>query len=185
MLPGAVDYSYLITNTGNVTLTGIALKDTNTDFGAGLSGDDPGAGGDDDLQCRAHGDAGRAGLWVLTLVNSVDAGSDQGAAASDSLSLPVARARLTVEKSSTTVEVTAPAPSLQLPRDEHGQRDPDGHRPGRHNTAQPLSGTTLAPAGTTTCSAVPHGARPSWTWVGLSTTASTRAPTRGPWRATR
>ena len=43
-VPGAVDYSYLITNTGNVTLTGIALKDHEHRLGAGLSGDDPGAG---------------------------------------------------------------------------------------------------------------------------------------------
>ena len=82
-VPGAVDYSYLITNTGNVTLTGIALKDTNTD------------------------------------------------------SAPVC---------------------LE---------------------------TTLVPAGTTTCSAVHTVTQAEWTWVGLSTTASTRAPTRGPWRATR
>src|SRR5260370_22900828 len=30
--PGAVSYSYLVTNTGNVTLTGVSLADDNVDF---------------------------------------------------------------------------------------------------------------------------------------------------------
>ncbi len=55
-----VPYSYLVTNTGNVTLTGSALADTNTDATPGLRRDHPRPDRDHDLHRGPHRDPGRA-----------------------------------------------------------------------------------------------------------------------------
>ena len=58
---GAVDYSYLVTNTGNVTLSGIALVDDNTDSAPVCLVTTLAPAGDDDLQREPQRQPGRAG----------------------------------------------------------------------------------------------------------------------------
>ena len=140
---GAVDYSYLVTNTGNVTLTGIALVDDNTDAAPVCLVTTLAPA--ETTTCSASHSVSQAELDLgADIVNNVDAGSDQGATASDSLSLPVSQSpALTVEKSSTTSRSDRHRRRrLQLPDNEHGQRDPDGYCPGRrqHRLGAGLSG---------------------------------------------
>ncbi|MBJ7883081.1 DUF7507 domain-containing protein, partial [Gelidibacter salicanalis] len=101
-----IPYSYLVTNTGNVTLTGISLSDDNVDA-------DP-AGGDATLApgatttftanytvTQADIDAGG------NVTNNVVASSNEAPDAPDDLDIPVSQNPLmTVVKSSTTTEVT-------------------------------------------------------------------------------
>ena len=59
--PQTVQYSYLVTNAGNVTLTGIALSDDNDANNLSVPEDEPRATRVDDLHGDAHVHAGGAG----------------------------------------------------------------------------------------------------------------------------
>ena len=153
---GAVDYSYLITNTGNVTLTGIALVDDNTDSAPVCLVTTLAPA--ETTTCSATHSVTQGELDAgADIVNNVDAGSDQGATASDSLSLPVSQSpALTVEKSSTTSSITATgAVDYSYLITNTGNVTLTGIALVDDNTAAaPVClVTTLAPAGTTTCSA--------------------------------
>jgi len=106
--PGTVTYSYLVTNTGNVSLTGISLSDDNDN---------------DDMDCPATTLAVGASMTCTashtftqaelnaggTLDNTVTASSNEAPDDTDSLSIPITQTpALTVVKSSTTTELTAP-----------------------------------------------------------------------------
>ncbi|MBK9726081.1 MAG: DUF11 domain-containing protein [Actinomycetales bacterium] len=61
-----VDYSFVVTNTGNVTVTGITVTDTFTapagpEPDRDLPGHDPGSGRVDDVHRQLHGDPGGCG----------------------------------------------------------------------------------------------------------------------------
>ena len=103
--PQTVSYSYLVTNTGNVTLTGIALSDDNdnNDLSCPATSLAPGQS----MTCaashtftQAELDAnGSATTGSGFLTNTVTATSDQAAPASDTLSIPIVqRPRLTLVK---------------------------------------------------------------------------------------
>jgi uncharacterized repeat protein (TIGR01451 family) len=111
--PQAVAYDYLVTNTGNVTLTGINLADDNagavtcpnTTLGVGAS-----------MTCTAShlftqtelNQNGSPTPGSRVLHNNVTAHSSQAPDAHDSLDIPIARnAALTVAKSSTTTTLSS------------------------------------------------------------------------------
>jgi uncharacterized repeat protein (TIGR01451 family)/LPXTG-motif cell wall-anchored protein len=111
---GTVDYSYLVTNTGNVTLTGISLSDDNdnNDMSCPAATLDPGAY----MTCTATHTFTQAELDANgsptpgsgVLYNLVTASSNEAPDATDDLSIPISVGpSLTVVKSSTTSEVTA------------------------------------------------------------------------------
>ena len=93
---GLVTYNYLVTNTGNTTLTGISLADDNVDAGVdcgGVTSLDPGA----DMQCTATHDViqdeltdnGSPVPGSGFLVNVVTASSGESEDATDTLSIPI------------------------------------------------------------------------------------------------
>jgi large repetitive protein len=113
--PATVTYSYLVTNTGNVTLTGITLSDDNDN---------------DDMNCPATTLAVGASMTCTSthtftqaeldangsptvdsgiLYNQVTADSNETSPITDDLSIPITKtATMTVEKSSTTITLSAP-----------------------------------------------------------------------------
>ena len=103
--PQTVSYSYLVTNTGNVTLTGIALSDDNdnndltcpaTSLAPAQSMPCTASHTFTQAELDANGSA-TAGSGFLT--NTVTATSDQAAPATDTLSIPIVqRPRLTLVK---------------------------------------------------------------------------------------
>jgi len=102
-----VPYSYLLTNTGNVTLTGIALSDDNTDA-VPVCGDTtlaPSA----TTTCTAQHTVTQVEMDTGgNLVNNVTASSNEAPNAPDSLSIPITQSpSMTVAKSSTTTSVTS------------------------------------------------------------------------------
>ncbi len=105
---GTVPYSYVITNTGNVTLTNVTLTDDNTDdppvcVPAQGSSVAPGA----KMNCTAthtvvQGEIDAGG----NLTNTATADSDETASVEDTLNIPINGSEsMTVEKSSTTTWV--------------------------------------------------------------------------------
>ena len=128
--PATVTYEYLVTNTGNVTLTGISLSDNNDedDMVARVTTLAVGA----HMTCTATHSFTQAELDAGgTLDNIVTASSNEALPVTDDLSIPITRnPALTVEKSSTTSELSAPGNSdLRISGDQYWQRDPDGHQP--------------------------------------------------------
>jgi MYXO-CTERM domain-containing protein len=114
--PQLVNYNYLVTNTGNVTLTSIALVDDNITsiMNCPASTLSPGA----NMTCSASHDftqdeldangSPTAGSGVLA--NNVQATSLQSAPAFANLQIPIAQGpAMTVQKSSTTTSLSAPA----------------------------------------------------------------------------
>ncbi|MBJ7883106.1 DUF7507 domain-containing protein, partial [Gelidibacter salicanalis] len=101
-----IPYSYLVTNTGNVTLTGISLSDTNVDAPptGGVTTLAPGASTTytaDYTVTQADIDTGG------NVSNTVTASSTEAPDAIDDLDIPITQDPLmTVVKSSTTTEVT-------------------------------------------------------------------------------
>ena len=154
--PATVTYSYLVTNTGNVTLTGISLSDDNDN---------------DDMSCpfttlapagtmtctathtftQAELDAGG------TLDNTVTASSNEAPDATDDLSIPITQnASMTVEKSSTTTSLSAPATvtySYLVTNTGNVTLTGIGLSDDNDNDDMSCPFTTLAPAGTMTCTA--------------------------------
>ncbi len=102
-----VPYNYLLTNTGNVTLTGISLSDDNTD-GAPVCGATTLAPAGT-TTCTAQHTFTQAEMDAGgNLVNNVTASSNEASDALDSLSIPITQSpSMTVAKSSTTTDVTA------------------------------------------------------------------------------
>ena len=102
-----VPYSYLLTNTGNLTLTGISLSDDNTDAVpvCGATTLAPSA----TITCTAQHTVTQAEMDAGgNLVNNVTASSNEAADATDNLSIPITQSpSLTVAKSSTATDVTA------------------------------------------------------------------------------
>ncbi len=121
--PQTVNYSYLVSNTGNVTLTGIALSDDNDedDMTCPAASLIPGAS----MTCTATHDFDLADLDaaqggtllcpvpgsddVVGLYNVVTANANETAEVTDNLCIPVVpNPGMTVEKSSATISVSAP-----------------------------------------------------------------------------
>ena len=104
--PGAVTYSYLLTNDGNVTLTGIVLVDDNVDAAPVCAATTlaPLA----TTTCSAVHTVTQAELDAgANIVNNVTASSVQAPDAIDSLSIPISQSpSLTVDKSSTTSSIS-------------------------------------------------------------------------------
>jgi len=95
--PGVVTYTYLVTNTGNQSLTGIALLDDNTDGAVSCTGTSLAPGGTTD--CTAQHTVTQAELDANgspvadsgNLVNNVTASSNEAPDATDTLSIPLAQ----------------------------------------------------------------------------------------------
>jgi uncharacterized repeat protein (TIGR01451 family) len=135
---GVVSYNYVVTNTGNVTLTGIGLVDDNTD---GLVTCDattlaPG----DSMNCAAQhtltqGEFDANGSPVVDsgfLVNNVDATSNEAPLAEDSLSIPITQ--------STSIQIV-----------KSGDWNDDGSTPGIAEAGETITYTfTVTNTGTTT-----------------------------------
>jgi hypothetical protein len=105
--PVTVLYSYLVTNTGNVTLTTIALTDDNDDDDLSCPATTLAPG--TDMTCSASRAVDQAEIDTGgSLDNTVSATSAEGAQAQSSLSIPINQSPdLIVQKSSVTTEVTA------------------------------------------------------------------------------
>ena len=83
-----VPYSYLLTNTGNVTLTGISLSDDNTDAVPVCGATTLAPAGT--ITCTAQHTVTQAEMDAGgNLVNNVTASSNEAADATDSLSIPI------------------------------------------------------------------------------------------------
>src|SRR5207249_1720046 len=115
--PGPVNYSYLVTNTGNVTLTGVSLVDDNVDA-PGVSCPSPTIAVGASETCTATHTFTQAELdqngsptpGSGNLVNNVTASANE-ASDTDTLSIPITQsASMTVAKSSTTSSLSAPGP---------------------------------------------------------------------------
>ena len=118
--PGTVTYSYLVKNTGNVTLTGVSLADDNIDAGsmscpATTLTVAPGAGSS--MTCTATHTFTQAELDANgsptaasgKLHNVVTADSTQTTPVTDDLDIPITQSpALTVDKSSATTSLAAP-----------------------------------------------------------------------------
>ena len=113
--PGTVNYSYLVTNTGNVTLTGISLSDDNdnNDMSCPATTLAPTA----TMTCAATHTFTQAELTANgsptvasgNLTNNVTATSNEAPNATDRLDIPITQIPLmNVVKSSTTTGLTAP-----------------------------------------------------------------------------
>jgi uncharacterized repeat protein (TIGR01451 family) len=113
--PVTVNYSYVVTNTGNVTLTGISLTDNNDNNDLSCPSTTLAAGADmtctathtfTQAELDAHGSpvAGSGFLY-----NQVTASSNEAPDATDNLNIPITNGPvLTVVKSSTTTSLSAP-----------------------------------------------------------------------------
>ena len=113
--PGTVAYSYLVTNTGNLTLTGIVLSDDNdnNDMSCPATSLAPTA----TMTCTATHTFTQAELNANgsptaasgTLTNIVTASSNEAPDTTDTLDIPIAQTpSMTVSKSSTTTSLSAP-----------------------------------------------------------------------------
>ena len=114
--PGTVNYSYLVTNTGNVTLTGIGLSDDNDNNDMSCPATTLAVGAN--MTCTATHTFTQAELDANgsptpgsgNLTNNVTASSNEAPDATDTLNIPIAlNPSMTVAKSSTTTSLTAPA----------------------------------------------------------------------------
>jgi large repetitive protein len=152
-----VDYSYLLTNTGNVTLTGISLADDNTDAApvCGATTLAPAA----TTTCTAQHTVTQTELDAGgNLTNTATASSNEASDATDTLNIPIAQnPAMTVAKSSTTASVTIAGQVVDYSYllTNTGNVTLTGISLADNNTdAAPVCGaTTLAPAATTTCTA--------------------------------
>ena len=120
--PGTVTYSYLVKNTGNVTLTGVSLADDNDNQDMScpattLAPNDGTAGGADEMTCTATHTFTQAELDANgsptaasgKLHNVVTADSTQTTPVTDDLDIPITQSpALTVDKSSATTSLAAP-----------------------------------------------------------------------------
>ena len=161
--PGTVSYSYLVTNTGNVTLTGIALVDDNSDaapvcLATTLAPSATTTCTATHTFTQAELDANgspAAGSGLLT--NNVTASSNQGASDTDTLNIPITpNPAMTVAKSSTTSSLSAPGTvtySYLLTNTGNVTLTGISLVDDNTNAAPSCLATTLAPAATTTCSA--------------------------------
>jgi uncharacterized repeat protein (TIGR01451 family) len=116
--PGPVLYSYLVTNTGNITLTGVTLADDNDedDLVCPASNLAPA----ESMTCNASHDVTQDELDVNgspvadsgVLYNVVTGGATElGETVSDDLSIPIVlSASMTVQKNSATEEITEEGP---------------------------------------------------------------------------
>ena len=161
--PGTVNYSYLVTNTGNVTLTGISLSDDNdnNDMSCPFTTLAP-AG---TMTCTATHTFSQAELDANGsptadsgfLDNEVTASSNEAPDATDDLSIPITQnASMTVEKSSTTSSLSAPGTvNYSYLVTNTGNVTLTGISLSDDNDNNDMSCpfTTLAPAGTMTCTA--------------------------------
>ncbi len=124
-----VPYSFLVTNTGNVTVTGIAVTDPKVPtISCPATSLAPSAF----MTCTGSHTVTLAEMDAAggTLVNTVTVKSS-APDATDTNTIPVAKTpRLTVDKTSSTTSITVgrSGRAVQLPRDEHRQRDGHGHR---------------------------------------------------------
>ncbi len=114
--PATVDYSYVVTNTGNVGLTGISLSDDNDNDDMDCPATTLAVGAD--MTCSATHTFSQAELDANgsptaasgVLYNLVTASSNEAPDATDDLSIPISQEpALTVVKSSTTSSLSAPA----------------------------------------------------------------------------
>jgi hypothetical protein len=88
--PGTVNYSYLVTNTGNVTLTGISLSDNNDNDDMSCPETTLAAG--THMTCTATHTFTQAELDTLkSLDNTVTASSNEAPDATDDLSIPISQ----------------------------------------------------------------------------------------------
>ena len=110
--PGTVTYNYLVTNTGNVTMTGLSLSDDNDndDMVCGSSTLTVAPDTGSTTTCTATHTFTQAELDAGgTLDNTVTASSNEAPDATDDLSIPITKnASMTVEKSSATTSLSAP-----------------------------------------------------------------------------
>ena len=106
--PGTVTYDYLVTNTGNVTITGLSLSDNNDNDDMVCAATTIAVGGS--TTCTATHTFTQAELDAGgTLDNIVTASSNEAPDATDDLSIPISQtASITVEKSSATTSLSAP-----------------------------------------------------------------------------
>ena len=152
-----VPYSYLLTNTGNLTLTGISLVDDNTDAGPICAATTliPAA----TTTCTAQHTVTQPEMDTGgNLTNNVIASSNEAPNATDSLDIPITQnPALTVAKTSTTAAVTAAAEVVPYSYllTNTGNLTLTGISLADDNTdAAPIcAATTLIPAATTTCTA--------------------------------
>ena len=162
--PTTVSYSYLVTNTSTSTLTGISLVDDNTTSSVSCPPEAslaPAAS----FTCTATRDVTQAdidanGSPVVdsgNLVNSVTASSNEASDATSTLSIPIViAATITVDKSSTTSEVTAAGTvDYSYLVTNTGNVTLSGIRVDDDNDEDDAACTdaTLAPNASTTCSA--------------------------------
>ena len=156
-VPVTVQYSYLVTNIGNVTLTGISLTDNNdnNDMTCPAATLIP----TDTMTCSATHTFTQAELDAGgTLDNIVTASSNESPDATDTLSIPIAQNPLmTVEKSSlnASLSVTGVVGYNYLVRNTGNVTLTGINLADDNDTAAGVSCpvTTLAPAATTTCTA--------------------------------
>ena len=106
--PGVVTYTYLVTNTGNQSLTGIALLDDNTDGVVSCTGTSLAPGGTTDCTAQhtvTQGELDANGSPAAdsgNLVNNVTASSNEAPDATDTLSIPLAQTpSVLIEKAGT------------------------------------------------------------------------------------
>ena len=105
--PATVTYSYLVSNTGNVTLTGISLSDNNDNDDMSCPFTTLAVGGS--MTCTATHTFTQAELDAGgTLDNVVTASSNEAPDATDDLNIPITQTpAINVVKSSTTTSITA------------------------------------------------------------------------------
>src|SRR6266508_1869450 len=103
-----VPYSYLVTNTGNVSLTGVTVTDSKADA-PGVSCPQTTLAVGANMTCTASHTVTQAAIDdAVNLSNTGIADSDQTGPAQDSLDIPIAQsASLSIDKSSTTTSITA------------------------------------------------------------------------------
>jgi LPXTG-site transpeptidase (sortase) family protein len=159
--PGKVTYNYQVTNTGNVTLTGISLSDDNDN---------------DDMNCPAATLAPSATMTCSathtftqaeldaggTLDNTVTASSNEAPDATDNLSIPINQnPELTIVKSSDATGTNAVGDTITYTYDVENTGNvtltnvtvTDAHAGLSAITCTPAQGSTLAPGDTMQCTA--------------------------------
>ncbi len=128
-----VPYSYLVSNNGNVTLTGVTVTDNNIDTPPGVSCPQTTLAVGASMTCTAQHTVTQAeidsnGGGDGDLDNTVTADSNETGADTDDLEIPISRTpALNVVKSSTTTSITAAGQVVpySYPGLEQRQRDAD------------------------------------------------------------